>query len=430
MSHGDTRRRLLTRPPQLFAWREQLLGPVLLVGALGGLAGAAYLAVLRLLQRGLWPDHHTAVVSLVLLTGVGLIIGLLTRWLGNPGDVELLVDNIHVIGRPESARSLRSLIPVSLLGIAVGGAAGPEAPLVQATGTLGSTIALRTRRSPDGVRILAITGMAAGFTVLFGTPLGAAIFALEILHRRGLEYYEALMPAIIGSLSGYVISVLVDSVGLSPIFDFPPTPTLHEGHLGWAVAAGVVGAVVATTFTYLVDGLRHLFAHVGLPLRPMVGGLVLGLLGMLTPYALTFAEEQIDPMLAASLGLGSLVLIASMKLLASAVTVTSGWRGGFIIPLFFVGATLGKLGAQVWPHADEIVLVAALMAAINAGVTKTPLGSTIVVSEMAGLLILPTTLLATVVALLLTSGVGVITSQRERTGSVPDEPTIDTPTRP
>ena len=45
------------------------------------------------------------------------------------------------------------------------------------------------------VRILTITGMAAGFTVLFGAPLGSAVFALEILHRRGLEYYEALMPA-------------------------------------------------------------------------------------------------------------------------------------------------------------------------------------------------------------------------------------------
>jgi H+/Cl- antiporter ClcA len=422
VNHDDVRRRLLRNPPQLFAWREQLLGPVLTVGALGGLAGGAYLAALRLLQQVLWPEHHAPLTSLVLLTVVGLVIGLLTRWLGNPGDVELLVDNIHVIGRPESARSLRSLIPVSLLGIAVGGAAGPEAPLVQTTGTLGSTIATRAGRSPDGVRILAITGMAAGFTVLFGTPLGAAIFALEILHRRGLEYYEALMPAIIGSLTGYALSVLLGSVGLAPIFDFPPTPVLHEGHLGWAVAAGVVGGIVATVFTYLVEGLRHSFSRIGLPVRPMLGGLLLGLFGLVTPYALTFAEEQIDPLLAASLGVGTLALIAGLKLLASAVTVTSGWRGGFIIPLFFVGATLGKLGAQIWPDAGEIVLVAALMAAINAGVTKTPLGSTIVVSEMAGLLMLPTTLLATVVSLLLTSGVSVISSQRERSGSVPDAP--------
>lgn len=421
MSHDETRRRLLLHPPQLFAWREQLLGPVLLVGALGGLAGAAYIAALRLLQQVLWPEHHSPLTSLVLLTAVGLVIGVLTRWLGNPGDVELLVDNIHVLGRPESGRSLRSLLPVSLLGIAVGGAAGPEAPLVQTTGTVGSTIALRSGRSPEAVRILAITGMAAGFTVLFATPLGAAIFALEILHRRGLEYYEALLPAIIGSLSGYVVSVLLDIVGLGPIFDFPPTPVLDEGQLGWSLLAGVVAAAAALVFTQLVEVLRHAFARIGMPVRPALGGLVLGLLGLLTPYALTFAEEQIDPVLSATLGIGALAGIAGIKLLASAVTVTSGWRGGFIIPLFFVGAVLGRIGGQVLPGVDEVVLVAALMAATNAGVTKTPLGSTIVVSEMAGLLVLPTTLLATVVALLLTSGIGVITSQRERSGSLSEE---------
>ena len=269
MVEDDTRRRLLRNPPQLFAWREQLLVPVLVVGAVGGIAGAAYLAALRGLQLLLGPEHHTPMASLVLLAHVGLAIELLTRWLGNPGEVELRVEKIQVIGRPESPRSLRSLIPVCLLGIAVGGAAGPEAPLVQTTGTLGSTIALRTGRSPEAVRILAITGMAAGFTAV-GTPLGAAW--PDILHRRGLEYYEALLPAILGSLAGYVVSVLVDSVGLAPIFNFPPTPAIDQGQLGWAVLAGVAGAAVATTFTYLAEGLRRLMAPIGMPWRPAVGG--------------------------------------------------------------------------------------------------------------------------------------------------------------
>jgi H+/Cl- antiporter ClcA len=420
-SHLDVRARLMRNPPQLFAWRQRILLPVVVVGALGGVAGAAYLWALRGLQALLWPEHHSALTSLLLLTATGLVIGILTRWLGNPGDVELLVNNIHVIGRPEEPRSLRSLIPVSLLGIAVGGAAGPEAPLVQTTGTLGSTLALRRGRSPDDVRILAITGMAAGFTVLFGTPLGAAIFALEILHRRGLEYYEALLPAIIGSLSGYVVSVALGSVGLAPIFDFPPTPAVTQTQLFWALGAGVVGAVVATAFTYLVDGLRHVLHRIPLPVRPALGGLVLGGLGLVTPYALTFGEEQIDPLYAAAVGVGGLAVIAAAKLVASAVTVTSGWRGGFIIPLFFVGTALGKLGATLVPEAGEIVLIAALMASINAGVTKTPLGSTIVVSEMAGLLLLPTTLIATVVSLLLTSSHGVIASQRERLSSFDED---------
>src|SRR5699024_3623176 len=98
-------------------------------------------------------------------------------------------------------RRLPPLIPISLLCIASGGGLGPEAPLVQTTGTAGSWAAGRAALSPRDRRIVTITGMAAGFTVLFGAPLGSAVFALEILHRRGLEYYEALMPAVLGSLS-------------------------------------------------------------------------------------------------------------------------------------------------------------------------------------------------------------------------------------
>ena len=58
--------------------------------------------------------------------------------------------------------------------------------------------------------------MAAGFTVLFGAPFGSAVFALELLHRRGLQYYEALVPAILASLSGYAVYVCVAAVGLGP----------------------------------------------------------------------------------------------------------------------------------------------------------------------------------------------------------------------
>lgn len=415
----DARRRSRLHSLPLFAVRQRLHSLVVLVGLLGAVAGALYLAVLAGLQFLLWPEHHTPAASLVILTAVGLVIGLVTRYVGNPGDVELLVNNIHVIGRPERPRSLLSLVPVSLLGIAAGGAAGPEAPLVQTTGTLGSEVGRWNGRSADDVRVLAITGMAAGFTVLFGTPLGAAIFALEILHRRGMQYYEALLPAIIGSLSGYAVSVLLGSVGLQPIFHFSPVLAgLERSDLLWAVGAGIVGGVVAIIFTFLVKGSRRLFGALPIVARPMIGGIVLGLLGFLTPYALTFGEEQVNLLLAGVGSAGVFALAAGAKLVGSAVTVTSGWRGGFIIPLFFVGAALGQLGALGLSDVSEVMLMAALMASINAGVTKTPLGSTIVVSEMSGLMLLPTTLIATMVSLLLTSGTGVIASQRERTGSL------------
>ncbi len=173
-----------------------LSGLVIVVGVAGGAIGAAYVGMLRALDHVLGPDGRSDPVVIAVLVVTGLAIAGLIRLLGDPGDVELLVDNIHVSGGPEDVRALRSLLPVSLLGIAAGGALGPEAPLVQTAGTVGTTIGRRSAADTHQRRILTITGMAAAFTVLFGAPLGSAIFALEILHRRGLEYYEALMPAL------------------------------------------------------------------------------------------------------------------------------------------------------------------------------------------------------------------------------------------
>src|ERR1035441_9843761 len=143
--------------------QRRLLGMVLLVGVGGGLIGAAFVGMIHVLQRGLWPTHWHDVAHLFILVGVGVAVALLTRTLGNPGDVELMVNNIHVLGGPEDISDLRSLIPVALLCIASGGAMGPEAPLVQTTGSLGAWLSGRWHLSRDDTRILTITGMAAGF---------------------------------------------------------------------------------------------------------------------------------------------------------------------------------------------------------------------------------------------------------------------------
>jgi H+/Cl- antiporter ClcA len=397
-----------------------------MVGVMGGAVGAAYVGLLKLLERGLWPTHWSTADHLAVLAAVGLAVGLLTRVLGNPGDVELLVNNIHVLGGAEDIRDLRSLVPVSLLCIAVGGAMGPEAPLVQTTGSLGSWLAMRWRLPVDDTRVLTITGMAAGFTVLFGAPLGSAIFALEILHRRGLEYYEALLPAVLGSLSGYAVYVGLTGVGLAPVWRFPAVGTVRGGDIGWAVVAGAAGAGVAALFTVCSRVLRWAFRGLPALVRPLVGGLALGLLAFWSPYALTFGEAQIDPLVARKAVIATLAVAAAAKLLGTSFTLSSGWRGGFIIPMFFIGAALGRLGHVLVPGANQVVLMAALMASINVGVTKTTLGTTLVVTEMAGLQLLPTTLIAAVVSLFLTSPVALIHSQRQREGAYGSAPSETT----
>lgn len=117
---------------------------------------------------------------MAILTAVGVAVAVITTVGGETGDVELMVDNIHVLGGAEDVKRLWPLIPASLLCVSAGAGMGPEAPLVQTTGTVGTWIGNRAGRPKIDIRILTITGMAAGFTVLFGAPLGSALFALEI----------------------------------------------------------------------------------------------------------------------------------------------------------------------------------------------------------------------------------------------------------
>ncbi len=401
------------RPP---ARLRTVLAWSALVGACGGLLGFTYLAVLHGCEHVLGPAARDPWLHLLVMAGVGVVIGQLVRMLGSPGDIELLMDNVHVLdNRQADVRQLRSLLPISLLCIASGGGAGPEAPLVQTTGTTAQWFAERLRVSNVDQRMLTIAGMAAAFTVLFGAPIGAAFFALEILHRRGLQYHEALLPAVVASLIGYSVYVAASGLGLTPVWDFAmesePVPT----DLLWAIGAGVVGGAVALAFTNAVELGRRAIAPIPEVWRPALGGLVLGSLALLSPYALTYGKYQINPLLSTAAAPASFFALAALaKFAGTTATVASGWRGGFIIPMFFIGAALGHAFHALVPWTNEAVITCALMAAVNTGVTKTPLGSTLVVSKMVGLALVPTTAIAAVLALLLTHRSGLMSSQRER----------------
>ena len=190
--------------------------------------------------------------------------------------------------------------------------------------------------------------------------------------------------------------------------------TLHGTDLLAAVVVGAVGGLGAVLFAGLSAVARRVFAHLPTPARPLLGGLGLGLLALWSPYALTFGEAQLGGLVGARLAVSALVVAVVAKLAGTVLTLASGWKGGFIIPLFFMGAALGQIAHHLVPTISEPLLMAATMAALCAGVTKTPLGSTLVVTEMAGLALLPVILVAALVALAVAAPVTLIDSQRAR----------------
>lgn len=138
------------------------------------------------------------------------------------------------------------------------------------------------------------------------------------------------------------------------------------------------------------------------------------MLGIWSPYALTFGETQLSGLLDSWLAASALLVAVLAKLAGTTVTLAAGWKGGFIIPLFFMGAVTGQLIHVGVPGIDQSMLMACLMVAMCVGVTKTPLGTTLVVTEMAGLTLLPVTLIAAVVSMVVTRSLNVIETQRSR----------------
>jgi H+/Cl- antiporter ClcA len=394
--------------------RLRLVAAIVAAGLMGGCVSAAYLAALDLTQDAIGPTVWAPMVRVLVLALIGVVVALLVKVLGRPADVELLVDNIHIPdGAGHSSARLRSLLPISLLCIGGGGTLGPEAPLVTTTGTLAHRYATRVGLGFSDVRIVMITGMAAGFAVLFGAPLGAAVFALEIPHRRGIGYHEAAIPACIGAVIGYACSTAAGRLGLAPIWDVPMVDRIDWIDLPWSIVAGLLGAAIAIVFTVATKALASAASFVSPGFRPVLGGAALGVIALHSPYVLTNGEFQIDT-ISSAVAISALAVAAVAKLAGAAICVATGWRGGFIIPLFFIGFCVGRIvavhlpGASVWPF------VLGVMIAANVGVTKTPLGSTLVVTEMSGSALLPGALIAALVSLIVTSPVGLIDTQRDR----------------
>jgi H+/Cl- antiporter ClcA len=408
---GDSWR---ARPP---VRQSRLLWASLLAGAVGGLTSLAYLALLTAAKLLLWPGRTPALTHWVLLIAVGAVISILLSVLGDPGPTGVLIASIHVEGGPPTLLPLRSLVPVSLLGIAVGGGTGPEPPLMQTTATIGAWIGRRLRASPAELRVLTVTGLASGLTVLFAAPLGAAVFALEILHRKGLEYYEALLPACTGSLASYAVYAAITGRGLEPYWQFTGVsqhltlPDLMIGALG-----GVAGAAVAHLFGFMIRICARISARLPSWTRPVAAGLALGALGLAVPTGLTYGESQLTALVTMpAVAVTTLLLAAVGHLTSAAITLAGEWKGGIIIPMFFVGYCLGRAMAEMSGHDGYyLVLATSVMVACNTGMTKTPLGSALVVSEMTAVTLIPPLVIAALVSLLLTSRVTFVGGQRHR----------------
>jgi len=391
---------------------SHLVLPWIIVGIVSGLLAGLYWNILGLMTRSLQVYEGSSL--LIIMPLAGLVVGLVIHFLGNPGEIAVIVDNIHFRGGRLDIRKNPSMILASLVSISAGGSAGPEAPLVQVTGSFGTWIAERLGIEGEDLRSMSIAGMAAGFTALFGAPLGGAMFALEILHHQHvLEYYEALMPAIVSSCAGYVVYALITHLGIGPTWHFPQYHLDNINDFTLAILFGIIGAVAGWIFMGIFRAGDRLFTRIPGPiyLRTTLAGLVLGGIAALLPLTRYFGDEQLNEVITTNLSADFLLAIALAKLVAVSFTITGGWRGGFIIPMFFTGACIGKAIAILMPGLNPVLAMICTMAALNAAVTRTPVSTTLLLTKLTGFSPLTPILFASLIGFFLAPKAPLIKSQ-------------------
>src|SRR5690606_15903170 len=191
-----------------------------ILGLVGGCIAGLYWIVLEFLTHKMAYFEGWQVIPLMSIAG--LLAGLIIHFIGDPGEIHLIVNNIRFNKGKLDPKNNPSMILSSLLCVASGGSLGPEAPLVQVTGSTGSWLGKIFRLKGEELRSLSIAGMASGFTALFGAPLGGSLFSLEILHHKhAVEYYKAIIPALVASCFSYVVFALIVHLGLGPIWNLP-----------------------------------------------------------------------------------------------------------------------------------------------------------------------------------------------------------------
>lgn len=356
-----------------------------ILGLLGGLIAGIYWVILEFLTHKIAYFDSWQVIPTMGICG--LLAGLVIHFVGDPGEINLIVNNIRFNNGKLDPKNNSSMILSSLICVSSGGSLGPESPLVQITGSIGTWLGKIFRLKGEELRSLSIAGMASGFTALFGAPLGGSLFSLEILHHKhALEYYKAIIPALVASSFSYVIFALIIHLGLGATWELSTYEYAGIFDFVYAVLFAITATIIGWGFIYCTKFFKSLFEKKPLPIyiKTLIGGVLLGIIAFYFPLTRYFGHHKINELLTQNLSINLLFAILIFKVIAIAITVTSGWRGGFIIPLFFVGATIGLIIHHFLPAANPTLAIISCMAAINVCVTRTPMSTTILLATLTG----------------------------------------------
>ena len=320
----------------------------------------------------------------------------------------LLIDEIH---DPKKVIPLR-MVPLILGGTLVshlfGASVGREGTAVQMGGALADQLTRLFKLKHEDRRIILMAGISAGFASVFGTPLAGAIFALEVLAIGRLRY-DALLPCM-------VAAIVAEQVGLMwgvhhTHYVMALIPPVSAWGLGAMVIAGAIfgltGRVFAQATHRLGSFMKQQIAYG--PLRPLVGGAVIAAavwflgaeryIGLGIPAIVEAFQQPLAPYDFAA------------KMVFTIASLGSGFKGGEVTPLFYIGATLGNALAPLL-NMPFALLAGIGFVAVFAGAANTPIASTLMAMELFGAEVGVFAAVACVVSYLFSGTTGIYRSQR------------------
>ncbi|MBL4756839.1 MAG: chloride channel protein [Rhizobiales bacterium] len=336
-------------------------------------------------------------------TLAGLVVGVILQWLMPSRRAEGVADVIEVQMMRDGEIPLRNgLWNAVLTAISLGGgaSAGREGPVVHLGATLASAVGRMFTLTIAARRIILSCGAAAAVSASFNAPLAGVVFAHEIV----LGYYSraAFIPIAVSSATAAIISRLwfgdfpafiIPSYQITSYWEFPAFALL-----GWTCAA------VAILFQYGIVIADKAARNIVIPLwtRPVIGGLMIGIMALWIPEILGVGYEATDKALHQQIPLLMLILFVAAKCAATAITLASRFGGGIFSPSLYIGAMTGSafgfIAASAYPEmASSNGLYAILgMGAIAGSVLGAPLSTILIVFELTGGLAMSVALLVTV----------------------------------
>jgi H+/Cl- antiporter ClcA len=358
---------------------------VAILGAVSAVITFVFVVLVNLLTDLIWKEVpivlgvDSRLFTFVICIIGGLLVGLLVKIFGDHNAIfSELMQEFGKTGRFDYHHA-PGIVITAFISLIAGGSLGPEAPLADACGGLGTLAAEKLKLDEQETRTMGFGGLSAMLGAFITNPFGGALLGLESAQggTTGASlYFWALFPSLLASAVATVVFVGLTGSFFDALYSFPAyTPIIKD--LLLAVPFSLVGAVAGVLFTLMFKWLRKLMlpmkAHV--VWRGLIGGLGMGIIGVLLPLTLFSGEEQTVELIkqATEIGFVMLIVLALTKLLATSLLLATGWKGGYIFPIMFAGVALGMAGHLVFPDTPIAVTVAATLAGALVAALRAPL---------------------------------------------------------